>query len=1201
VSARPPSDASYGQTAVGLGYLMDAQVQECVVIQAKMREMGIDEPLGEILVKKRYLTSLQHQTVLKKLGLHTNPIPGYTLLGRIGQGGMGTVYKATQTSVNRVVAVKVLAPQAVRDPAFVERFFNEARAAGRLSHRNLIAAIDAGEAGGLTYFVMEFVTGKSCRELLNREGPFPPGRAIDVGLQMADVLGCIHEHKLVHRDIKPENILLTPEGVVKLCDLGLAKSTAGAEQSLTQTGMAVGTPYFMSPEQCRGDRDVDIRADLYSLGATLYFLTTGRHPFEGRSSLDTMNLHLTAPLPDPRRLVPELSEDFVRVIHRLMAKDRADRYQTPADLRADLERLKAGEAPAQARLHAARSHVLQKAHVPTPRPVRLRGGRGPLAAILAGVPLVAVVLILAWPRRPEPPPPAPRPVLTKLPDNIVNIPQLPPALARAREASARDPSNVAALVPLYETAVEETRGGAHFEDARRVLDGLYRRELEPLEEQVRSAVGREDFGQALAILETARRRHAGAGWAALLDPRPAEVRARAAALFAPLRDQAAELRRRGGDPRPAVERVARWALPEFRLELDKALAAAEPAPAPSPVPAPPPPPAPPSAGPSPFEAAARLAAGRDYAGAAAILEMAGDPDLEVFRSAQALLAETLAALAKTPKGQRLAIRHWDEEGAPQALDEAVVRADVHRLEFRRDDRPLVVELGELLPDSVAELWRTRTAKKGPKDPRAAAALCLLEGDLEGARRQGGPELPERFAAFARRRAEERPGRRDADARRAYYAADRDFADPATAADAALRFAALLKDAESDFVRRNRAAIAARAEGGREYFLFADDLRGSGAFRLTTHAKVPSCWTSDAEGRGDHAVEIAFSVHPGLEYRLWVYAGACCMETFTFQAQAADGPDPPAAAPQAVKQAVITATRTHQSHGGAKQPSRWGWVPVPLPRYAAAGTKRVRLLTEQKGFSVGYAFVSALKAAPPKEAELKELERGRADAPIVRGAPADPALVGWWRLDERAGLVASDSSRHRNHGALRNGGTWEAGRVGGALALDGMDDHVRVPDSPSLASLSGQLTMAAWVKRGADQEAHRLVVSRQLGTGDENQFWLGFRDNQSGASVTTTQGTRNAIGREAPVGEWLHLAATYDGSTLRLYVNGSEAASEAHGGALAPCTRGVAIGGDEFDDLGSIQEVPRGLLDEVRLYSRVLTPAELAALATGRAK
>jgi hypothetical protein len=140
-----------------------------------------------------------------------------------------------------------------------------------------------------------------------------------------------------------------------------------------------------------------------------------------------------------------------------------------------------------------------------------------------------------------------------------------------------------------------------------------------------------------------------------------------------------------------------------------------------------------------------------------------------------------------------------------------------------------------------------------------------------------------------------------------------------------------------------------------------------------------------------------------------------------------------------------------------------------------------------------------------------------------------------------------------------------------------------------------------VKRGADQEAHRLVVSRQLGTGDENQFWLGFRDNQSGASVTTTQGTRNAIGRAAPVGEWLHLAATYDGSTLRLYVNGSEAASEAHGGALAPCTRGVAIGGDEFDDLGSIQEVPRGLLDEVRLYSRVLTPAELAALATGRAK
>src|SRR5437773_277635 len=274
--SQPPGEGSYGQTAVGLRFVTDAQVQECLQIQLKMREMGIEELLGEILIKKRYLTPQQHQAVLKKLGVHTNPIPGYTLHGKIGQGGVGTVYKATQTSVNRLVAIKVLAPQATKDPSYVSRFFQEARAAGKLSHQNLIAAIDVGEANGLYYFVMEFVTGRSSREILNAEGPFDAPRALDLALQMCEALDYIHQHQLVHRDIKPENILLTPEGTVKLCDLGLAKSTAAAEQSLTQEGIAVGTPYFMSPEQCRGDRDIDIRADLYSLGATLFFLVTGR-------------------------------------------------------------------------------------------------------------------------------------------------------------------------------------------------------------------------------------------------------------------------------------------------------------------------------------------------------------------------------------------------------------------------------------------------------------------------------------------------------------------------------------------------------------------------------------------------------------------------------------------------------------------------------------------------------------------------------------------------------------------------------------------------------------------------------------------------------------------------------------------------------------------------------------------------------------
>src|SRR5688500_8551082 len=309
---------SFGQAAVSLGLATEAGVQECTRVQQKMREMGVDEPLGEIMVKKGLLTAQQHQQILKKLGIHVSPIPGYSLLSKIGQGGMGTVYKATQSSVNRTVAIKIMAPHATKEPTYVARFLQEANAAGNLNHKNLIAAIDAGAAGGYYYFVMEYVTGKSCREIVNASGPFDEKTALGVARQMADVLDHIHQHKMVHRDIKPENILLTADKTVKLCDLGLAKSTLSNDQSLTQEGLTVGTPYFMSPEQIRGDKDIDIRADLYSLGATLFFLLSQRHPFEGKSAAETMSMHLKQAVPDVRKVAPRIGEDFAHVIHKLM-------------------------------------------------------------------------------------------------------------------------------------------------------------------------------------------------------------------------------------------------------------------------------------------------------------------------------------------------------------------------------------------------------------------------------------------------------------------------------------------------------------------------------------------------------------------------------------------------------------------------------------------------------------------------------------------------------------------------------------------------------------------------------------------------------------------------------------------------------------------------------------------------------------------
>jgi serine/threonine-protein kinase len=389
------ADSSFERKAIELGYLTEAQVAECREVQTKMRAMGIDEPLPQVIAKKGFLTVLQNQTVLKKLGIHATPIPGYTILGKIGEGGMGVVYKANQASVNRIVAIKILGKAATEDPAFVTRFRQEARAAASLNHRNLISAIDVGEADGLYYFVMEFVTGKSARQLVQSGGPLPQARALEIAIQTADGLDHIHQHRMVHRDIKPENILLTADGTVKLCDLGLAKSTASRDQALTQTGCAVGTPYFMAPEQVRGERDVDIRADLYALGCTLWFLVTGRYPFEGKSAAETMSMHLTRPVPDARESAPGLSEDFSAVLRRLMAKSRAHRYPAPKELLEDLRKLAAGRAPEHLRVLSAREEAL------TPAPDRLRKAWPWFAGGAAAAAALAVGLFFAFRRGPE--------------------------------------------------------------------------------------------------------------------------------------------------------------------------------------------------------------------------------------------------------------------------------------------------------------------------------------------------------------------------------------------------------------------------------------------------------------------------------------------------------------------------------------------------------------------------------------------------------------------------------------------------------------------------------------------------------------------------------------------------------------------------------------------------------------------------------
>jgi serine/threonine-protein kinase len=336
---------------------------------------------------------------------------GFELVSKIAEGGMGAVYRAKQLSLDRTVAVKILPERLAKNQQFVARFLREARLAARFSHPNVVGAVDAGEADGVHYFAMEYVEGESLGDLLKREGALPEPRAIEIAMQIARALECAHKHGMVHRDVKPDNVLMDEEGTAKFVDLGLARRVYDESTQLTQAGSAMGSPHYIAPEQAMGESDIDIRADIYALGATFYQLVTGATPFTGPTASVIMTKHLSA-TPEPANVVlPSVSEETTRVIMKMMAKDRNRRYQTPAELIADLERLSRGEAVAcppadeQTAADAEATFLMSASDLATggksspvrrgpaePADVRPGGRRG---LVLAGVLLVALIAAAA--------------------------------------------------------------------------------------------------------------------------------------------------------------------------------------------------------------------------------------------------------------------------------------------------------------------------------------------------------------------------------------------------------------------------------------------------------------------------------------------------------------------------------------------------------------------------------------------------------------------------------------------------------------------------------------------------------------------------------------------------------------------------------------------------------------------------------------
>ncbi len=344
-------DTMFGRMAVDQRLCTEDELQRCQE-EAKQRQASEPVTIEHLLIHHQFITKNQAHRLRSSIRDSkdtASQIPGYKVISKLGSGAMAVVYKAKQISLDRVVAVKVLPKRFSEKPDYIRRFFQEGKIAAKLNPNNLVQAIDVGEAGGVYYFVMEYVEGKTLYDDLSKGKIFMESEAIDITIQLAHALQHAHSQGLIHRDVKPKNVMINTEGVVKLADMGLARETADIKAARNEQGKAFGTPYYIAPEQIRGELDIDGRADMYSLGATLYHMVTGRVPFDATTPSEVMRKHLKEPLIPPDHLNTLLSAGISEVIEVMMAKNRQDRYANVEELLLDLEAIRKGQSPLRAR------------------------------------------------------------------------------------------------------------------------------------------------------------------------------------------------------------------------------------------------------------------------------------------------------------------------------------------------------------------------------------------------------------------------------------------------------------------------------------------------------------------------------------------------------------------------------------------------------------------------------------------------------------------------------------------------------------------------------------------------------------------------------------------------------------------------------------------------------------------------------------
>lgn len=327
-------DLAFCQEAIRRKYLTHKLFQKSLLAHAEIKRMGLSKPtIQEIVISMGSLSPEKVTRIMAIVGARSGKraIKGYRLLEKVTSGAFGSIYKARQESMDRVVALKVLPRRLALNPRYVRNFMRETKLAARLAHENIVYVLDAGQSAGLLYLAMEFIEGETLEAQILRSGPMAKRKAIGVAWALAQALSHAHRTGILHRDIKPANIVMQAGKIPKLCDFGLAKSTA-REALMEASGVIVGTPSYMAPEQILG-QEADDRSDVYGLGATLYFMVTGKPPFPaGKSFAEVYENQIVRPLLPPRKANSECPPEIEDLIMKMMQRDTARRFQSADEL-----------------------------------------------------------------------------------------------------------------------------------------------------------------------------------------------------------------------------------------------------------------------------------------------------------------------------------------------------------------------------------------------------------------------------------------------------------------------------------------------------------------------------------------------------------------------------------------------------------------------------------------------------------------------------------------------------------------------------------------------------------------------------------------------------------------------------------------------------------------------------------------------------